>query len=61
MDNWRMETTTIYVRVGKQVRRAEAKIRNGKAVIVTTSGPVEFRRWHLTERAAKAAAKKGKR
>lgn len=59
-----MDTTTeIWVLVGKQVRKAAARItRSGKlAIISTTSGPVEFKRWHLTERAAKlAAARKAK-
>ncbi len=60
MQNIRMERTTeqIYVLVGKVVRPAMARFsRDGRtAIIDTPHGPIEFKKWHATERAAKLAA-----
>lgn len=53
-------TETIFVLVGKRVRQAAARFNRGRtvAIIDTPHGPVEFKRWHTTERAAKLAATK---
>ena len=58
-----MNTQQIFVLVGKQVRTANARITpSGIAIIETSSGPVEFRKWYETEAAAKAEAlRKAKR
>lgn len=51
-----MELTQIYVLVGKKIRPAKARITGaGIAVIYTESGPVEIKRWYLTEREARDA------
>ena len=57
-----METEKIFVLVGKRVRSAQAVIKpSGIAVIQTPHGPIEFSKWHRTERAAKLSiARKNK-
>jgi hypothetical protein len=51
-------TEKIFVLVGKVVRPAMARFNRAGdvAIIDTPHGPVEFKRWHKTERAAKLAA-----
>jgi hypothetical protein len=60
VQNVRMKSQAeqIFVLVGKQVRSAMARFnRSGTiAIIDTPHGPVEFKTWHATERAAKLAA-----
>lgn len=50
----------IFVLVGKLVRPAMARFNAAKTVayVDTPHGPIEFRKWHSTERAAKLAATK---
>ena len=65
MQNICMERTSeqIYVLVGKVVRPAMARFNRAGtiAIIDTPHGPIEFKRLHKTERAAKlAAARKAK-
>ena len=54
-----MERTVekIYVLVGKIVRPAMARFNRAGtiAIVDTPHGPVEFKKWHKTERAAKLA------
>lgn len=46
----------VYVKVGKQIRCAEAEIRNGKAYIPTTWGQYAvFSKWWLTKEEAEKA------
>ena len=48
----------IYVLVGKVVRPAMARFNRAGtvAIIDTPHGPIEFKKWHKTERAAKLAS-----
>jgi hypothetical protein len=51
------ETETIFVLVGKRVRQAEARFNRSRtvAIVDTSSGPVEFRRWYSSAADAQAA------
>lgn len=51
---------TIYVLVGKRVRSAQARFNatGTIAIIDTSSGPVEFKRWYSSQSAAEAAVNK---